>query len=334
MAKIAVQLERALAQRALNGGPGHPRARVLARGDRWAVEDVVCTSGPKDRPFDERHSRFAIAVVVAGSFQYRSHSRSGASRELMTPGSLLLGNVGQHFECAHEHGAGDRCLAFHYATDCFETLMADAGAHGTKPHFRMLRVPPLRALSPLVAQACAGLSRSDVDDSLDVGWEELGVRLAVQTIQLVHGLSPDPSRPSAGAVARVTRVVRMIQSHHDVGVKLGALAHEAGLSPYHFLRTFERVTGVTPHQYILRARLREAAMRLADPATPNRSPSAAHNIRQAKVLDIALDCGFGDLSNFNRAFHAEFGVSPRVYRATAGSSALSSSKLAFNSARS
>src|SRR5208283_799598 len=54
------------------------------------------------------------------------------------------------------------------------------------------------------------------------------------------------------------------------------------------------------HQYVLRARLREAAVRLA--AQPN------------KVLDIALDCGFGDVSNFNRAFRAEFGVSPRVYR--------------------
>ena len=39
----------------------------------------------------------------------------------------------------------------------------------------------------------------------------------------------------------------------------------------------------------------------------------------AKVLEIALDCGFGDVSNFNRAFRAEFGVSPRVYRGRARS---------------
>ena len=32
------------------------------------------------------------------------------------------------------------------------------------------------------------------------------------------------------------------------------------------------------------------------------------------VLDIALQCGFGDVSNFNRAFRAEFGLSPRAYR--------------------
>jgi AraC family transcriptional regulator len=220
LAKIALELERALARRAVNGGSGHPRARVVAEGGGWTVKDVVCTSGPQDRPFDERHSHFAIAIVAAGSFQYRSQSRSGISRELMTPGSLLLGNAGQYFECAHEHAAGDRCLAFHYRPDYFESLTGDAGAHGTKPDFRILRVPPLRALSPLVVRACAGLSRSDIDSSTDVGWEELGVLLAVQTIQLVHGLSPDPSDPSPSALARVTRVVRMIERHHDAGPRL------------------------------------------------------------------------------------------------------------------
>ena len=292
MAKIAVELERALARRALNGAPGHATARVLAQGDSWIVEDVVCTSGPQDRPFEERHSHVAIAIVAVGSFQYRS----AAGRELMTPGSLLFGNPGQGFECGHEHGAGDRCLSFRYTSDYFERLAAHAGACGARPDFRPLRVPPLRALSPLVARACAGLA-----GSADVSWEELSVQLAARTVQSVAGgTGPDSSAAPPGVVARVTRTVRTIERHPDSGLTLGSLAREAGLSPYHFLRTFERLTGATLHQHVLRTRLREAAMRLA--AEP------------AKVLDIALDCGFGDVSNFNRAFRAEFGVSPRVYR--------------------
>jgi len=215
----------------------------------------------------------------------------------MTPGSLLLGNAGQCFECGHEHGAGDRCLSFRYVPNHFESLVADAGARGAKPEFRTLRLPPLRALSRLVARACAGLARG-----VDMPWEEISVQLAAQTVQLMGGVTGDRSAAPPGAMARVTRIVRTIDRHPDARLALAGLAQEAGLSPFHFLRTFERVTGVTPHQYILRARLREAAMRLADP--------------EAKVLDIAFDCGFGDLSNFNRAFRAEFGVSPRAYRRT------------------
>ncbi|WP_429326029.1 helix-turn-helix domain-containing protein [Paraburkholderia sp. GAS348] len=82
---------------------------------------------------------------------------------------------------------------------------------------------------------------------------------------------------------------------------LASLAAAAGLSEFYFLRTFQRVTGVTPHQYVLRARLRAAALRLHDDS--------------AKVVDIALDCGFNDLSNFNHAFRAEFASSPRAWRA-------------------
>jgi AraC family transcriptional regulator len=33
-----------------------------------------------------------------------------------------------------------------------------------------------------------------------------------------------------------------------------------------------------------------------------------------KILDIALDCGFGDVSNFNRAFRAKFGINPARFR--------------------
>lgn len=291
MAKIAVELEQALKRRALSGVPGKTVSRRVAEGDGWTVSDVVCTSGPQDRPFEEQHSGFSIAIVAAGSFQYRS----GAGGELMTPGSLLLGNASQCFECSHEHGTGDRCLSFGYAPDYFERLAADAGVRRAKPDFRMLRLPPLRAFSALVARACARIARP-----VDFPWEELSLRLAAQTVQLVRGFLPEPIDAPPSTVARVTRTVRMIERHLDAGLALGSLAREAGLSPYHFLRTFERLTGVTPHKYVLRARLREAAMRLA--AEP------------ARVLDIALDCGFGDVSNFNHAFRAEFGVNPRLYR--------------------
>jgi AraC-like DNA-binding protein len=299
LAKIAVALEQALDERRRNGAAGGMSARVLAEGDGWRVADVVCTHGPQDRPFEEQNPYFAIAIIVAGSFQYRgSNHHAAASGELMTPGSLLLGNAGQPFECGHEHGAGDRCIAFTYSPDYFERLAADAGLAGGRAAFRRLRLPPLRALAPILAHACAGLGALT---RVDFPWEELSLRLAARALQLAGDAGRDVNHAPLSTLARVTRSVRMIERRTaEAEVRLGSLAREAGLSPYHFLRTFEQLTGLTPHQYVLRARLREAATRLAG--------------ERGKVLDIALDCGFSDVSNFNRAFRTEFGVSPRVFR--------------------
>jgi AraC family transcriptional regulator len=286
LAKIAVELERALARRAEHGSCGAAAARMIAAGDGWTVADVVCTSGPQDRPFEEQHFHYSIAMVVAGSFEYRT-PRGDA---LMTPGSLMLGNEGQCYECGHRHAAGDRCVSFWYAPEYFEQLAVDAGARGGIG-FRSARLPALAAMSPLVARAAAGAV-----GSAEVPWEELAVTLAVSALAADQGSRADANGLPPTATARVTRTIRAIERHPDAGLSLQRLARGAGLSPYHFLRTFERLTGVTPHQYIRRARLRDAAIRLAD--------------APAKIVDVALDCGFGDVSNFNRAFRAEFGVTP------------------------
>jgi AraC family transcriptional regulator len=298
LAKIAVELGNALRQRAVEGGPGATTVRLLGKGDGWKVEDVICTSGPQDRPFEEQHAGMTIAIVAAGSFQYRGAVGKSKFQELMTPGSLVLGNAGQCFECGHEHGAGDRCISFWYAPEYFERIAADTGIRGTMD-FRVLRLPPLRALSPLIARAHSGLDCSK-ETWADLMWEQLSIQLAARSVQLVDGFSPRANGAPPAAVARVTRTLRMIERDPTAQLTLPILAREARLSSYHFLRTFEEMTGVTPHRYILRARLREAAMRLATEKT--------------KIVDIALDCGFGDVSNFNHAFRAEFDVSPRMYR--------------------
>lgn len=291
MAKIAAAVARALAWRAETGCSGRPEAHVLAQGDGWRVADVVCASGPHDCRFEEQHSQFSIAIVAAGTFQYRS----GLGCELMTPGSLMLGSAGQRFECGHDHGAGDRCIAFWYTPDYFERLAADAGARGPRVDFRLLRLPPLRTLAPLIARACAGIT-----GRTDVPWEELGIQLAARTVQLLADVAPRSIATPPDATASVARIVRAIDRQPHAALDLRRLARAAGLSPYHFLRTFARVTGATPHQFVLRARLREAARRLAT--------------ERERVIDVAIDCGFGDVSNFNRTFRAEFGVTPRQFR--------------------
>jgi AraC-like DNA-binding protein len=301
LGKIAVDLEAALARRDRLGASGNTQMRALAAGDGWSVMDVLCTFGPRDRPFEERHAGVCIAIVAAGAFGYRS----AAGRELLTPGSLLLGNAGECFECGHRHAPGDRCVSFQYQPAYFERIAADAGFSRSDTSFRHGRMPPLRAFSGLIARACAGAT----DRASCTAWDELAVELAGATLRATQA---DAKRraiaTSASAWSRVTQAVRLIDETPDAPHTLASLAQMCGLSDFYFLRTFQRVTGVTPHQYVLRARLRHAALRLADENT--------------KIVDIALDSGFNDVSNFNHAFRVEFGMSPRVWRMQRGAAAI------------
>lgn len=303
MAKIAVELQHARVRCAVSGGAtSEPVGRLLAQSTEWSVADLICTSGPQDRPFEEKHSQVSIAIVLAGTFQYRTENHWCRVGELMTPGSLLLGNAGQYFECGHEHATGDRCLSFRYAPDYFQRIAADAGAVRGEREFRILRLPALRSLSPLIARACAELigNSGAPDNSTTLSWEELSIQLAASAVHFANGAARNERDALPSAVARVTRAIRMIEGHYESKLTLRRLAREAGLSPYHFLRIFEQLTGTTPHQYLRRARLHQAAIRLST--------------ERAKVLDIALNCGFGDVSNFDRAFRSEFGLSPRRFR--------------------
>lgn len=291
MGKIALDVDRALALRARSGAPGRTTASRLAQGAGWSVEDVICTSGPADRPFEEQHRSVAIAIVISGTFQYRASSAD----ELMTPGSLLLGNPGQPFECAHAHGAGDRCVAFRFAPHLFEQLAADAGVARGERSFRASRVPPLKVLATLVARSALGVSVPAPEQ-----WEEIAYRLAALAVGLCAGARLRAGNVPDGALARTTDSVRRIERDPAAAWTLSQLASEARLSPFHYLRTFTRVTGVTPHQFILRARLRLAAIHLA--------------AADARVIEVAGAAGFQDLSNFNHSFRAEYGVAPRRYR--------------------
>lgn len=285
-------LQLALRRKAREGAAGDSKSTVVAAGDGWRVLDIICTAGPRDRPFEERHAWTSISLVTAGTFSHRDDW--GAS--LLSPGAFLLGNSGDSFECSHRHGEGDRCLSFQFDAEFFDRFACDAGA--SRARFAPHLIPPLRELAPLAARATTALQRHGERD--EASFEELSLELAGTVLQVAGEIHPRAARVASRDLARVAVVVRELESstgrHHTVA----DFARMAGLSRYYFLRTFKRVTGLTPHQWILRSRLRDAARCLAT--------------TRASVTDIALEVGFEDLSNFIRSFGAEFGVSPSRYR--------------------
>lgn len=260
---------------------------VLWRGSISMI-DYRCSAGPADTPFVELHHGFSVSYVRKGSFGY--HTR-GQSFELVA-GSILVGHPGDEYMCTHDHARGDECLSFHLAPALVETIGEQAET------WRIGGVPPLPALMVIgeLAQAAA-------EGKSDIGLDEVGMLFAARFVEVVSG----QKRRSPGVRARDRRraveAALWMDAHSHLPIDLERAAREVGLSPFHFLRLFANVLGVTPHQYLVRSRLRHAARLLADDTR--------------SITDIALDVGFGDLSNFVRTFHRAAGVSPRRFRQAA-----------------
>lgn len=268
-------------------------SQLLASGRGWRVADVVCDCGPHDRPFEEEHDDVCIAAVTGGSFQYRSTQGSA----VLAPGALLLGNHRDAFECSHEHGVGDRCLSFHFTPAFLEDVIAAVpGARSAT--FTVPRLPPLDALLPVAAAAEA--ARDERDEG---ALEELTLQLIGAVAAALADTPARDGSPSVRDEKRIAAALRLIERDAQEPISLAGLAGAAAMSPYHFLRTFRAVVGVTPHQYILHTRLHRAAVRL-------------RRTRDG-ISEIAYAAGFNDLSTFNRRFARIVGMSPGAYRAQA-----------------
>ena len=260
-------------------------ATTLLERPSISVSDFRCDAGPDDRPFAEQHRCHSISYVRKGSFGLRSR---GKSHELVA-GSVLIGHPGDEYTCTHEHVCGDECLSFFLSPELVETL-GDSNAI-----WQAGCAPPLPELVVL-----GELAQSAADGNSDIGLDEIGQLLASRFVEVVSGKPRKAASLAARDRRRAVEAALWIDAHSHQAIGLEDAADQAGISPFHFLRQFSDTLGVTPHQYLVRSRLRHAARRLAED--------------DSAITDIAYDVGFGDLSNFVRTFHRAAGASPLRFR--------------------
>lgn len=265
------------------------RTALLKSSESVRVVDYVCTAGPGTKPYPEEHLAHSLSFVRRGSFGCEVRSRTFE----LVQGAVLVGHPGDEFTCRHEHHAGgDECLSFQFSPESIESLGGRAGA------WQIGAVPPLPEL-----MVVGELAHVTAKGETDLGLDEIGLVFAARFVDLLLPRPSNPFRLSARDRKRALDAAELIQTRGNEAIDLHALASDVGLSDYHFLRLFARALGVTPHQYLIRSRLRHAARLLA--------------AGERSVTDVALEVGFQDLSNFVRTFRRAAGVPPAAFRRAA-----------------
>jgi AraC family transcriptional regulator len=100
--------------------------------------------------------------------------------------------------------------------------------------------------------------------------------------------------------ARLRRIKELVHAKMEDDLSLDEMAQSVGLSTAHFARMFRKSTHETPHQFVLRQRVERAKAMLRAP--------------DARVLDVAVACGFKTQQHFAQVFRDVCGVSPTEYR--------------------
>ena len=109
---------------------------------------------------------------------------------------------------------------------------------------------------------------------------------------------PEPEAPSLPEP--IAKVCQHLRTSFDEPFSLDEVAQIAHISPHHLCTVFKSSTGVTLTEYQNRERILQAKKRLTS--------------RYARVSEVALDVGFGSLSQFNRCFQKYAGESPTEFR--------------------
>ena len=245
------------------------------------------------------HDFYEVYFFLSGNVHYNIESRS----YLLTPGDVLLISPMELHQpmFGPEHREYERIVLWidkqflegfslpgQSFTACFDT---DSPSHtnllrpeGVQRQFLMFLLEQLIAennsqepYQEIAALACL----AQVLISLN--------RLALQQ-RKEEAVTPQDST--------VYNVLGYINEHYNENMTLDDLANKFFVSKYHLSREFQRLVGTSVHRYIVQKRLVMAKQMLSEG-----KPSS----------EVYQQCGFGDYSNFYRAFKAEYQISPKDY---------------------
>ena len=211
-----------------------------------------------------------------------------------------LEHVWEHHECKSED---IREITIHFSPDFFPKELVNKSQFDT---IRRMLEKAQRGLAFPMQAIMKVYNRLD-----KLAFEEQGFYSVIHFMSILYDLSlyDDAKVLSSSSFAkietysdsrRVQKVQRYIAEHYQEEIRLNTLANMVGMTPVSFSRFFRLRTGRTLSEYIIDIRLGSATRLLVD--------------SQRTIAEICYECGFNNLSNFNRMFKRKKGCSPKEFR--------------------
>jgi AraC family transcriptional regulator len=239
-----------------------------------------------------RHDQAFAMMLRPGSIEWGS-KRSALEKFDYAPGDLAL--------CHRHEGEWVGLMnVLHLQLGVSDAaLMASSdGAYG-EVELRPSRKFADSRLSALVAAARAEMVAGFPSGRLFLDSVEQAMAVALVKGHAVRHRPVDIYRGGLGS-ARLRRIKELVHAKMEDDLSLDEMAQSVGLSTAHFARMFRKSTGETPHQFVLRQRVERAKAMLRAPG--------------ARVLDVAVACGFKTQQHFAQVFRDVCGISPTEYR--------------------
>ncbi len=238
--------------------------------------------------------------------------RDQAFAMMLRPGSIEWGSKRSALE-KFDYGAGDLALCHRHVGEWVGLMnvshlqlgISDAALMaGSDGAYGEVELHPSRKFADSRLSALVAAARAEMVAGFPSGRLFLDSVEQAMAITLVngHAVRHRPVQIYRGGLgsARLRRIKELVHAKMEDDLSLDEMAQSVGLSTAHFARMFRKSTGETPHQFVLRQRVERAKAMLRAP--------------RARVLDVAVACGFKTQQHFAQVFFDVCGVSPTRYR--------------------
>lgn len=266
--------------------------RLVAQTAGVRILDAATSRRPDGRPIHSLHGAACAIIIRKGVLLYTARGCT----HLVGPGGIIVGERGEAYRIHLAFGPRVQQTVFRYLdarADAAEAPSSpDLGGRGSPV------LPPCPRLEALHRLAWKAAVHTESGNDLATVVRLLSTLIARELAPIRPIAQGRPAH--SPAYQRVSKAIHVVHERLRQTLSLVDLAAAAELSEFHFLRVFSAVLGLTPHQYLMRMRVRRALALIVETSLTEAA--------------IAAATGWGSASHLTRTFHRQIGCTPAFFR--------------------